>query len=213
MNATCLTFGEARFYKEHGLTSAKLQPIKRLAKDAAKDLVAPLRSLSRREQVKVAEALITAFAGVVDGFCTNCKPKKTTKGYPEFNPSQERAADGKWTVGGVAGAAARGAGKLTLAAGKVILRAARNALSTVTLIPSTKKTAGQALKDWWGRVTSKDSSTHIKAVEEAGARVMITILLAAAVAALAHAFIGAAAGVVGAWVGTGLRAVLEDLGR
>ena len=203
---TSLTFAEALMKypvraRERKLSKSKLNNVRREAKDAAHDLVAPLRALSRREQITVAETLIEMFLDQI-------KDLSATATRKAFNPNQPRDKDGKWTISGMAGAAALGAGKLTVAAGGVILRAAQNALSTVTLIPSTKRTAGEAVRDWWSRINSSDSSTHIKAVEEAGARVMITIILGAAALALAHAFIGSAAGSVGAAIGAALRVLL-----
>lgn len=185
-------------------TSTGIGGLRREAKAAADDLVAPIRSLSRREQIAVAEVLITSFVDQIKAL------SQTTKAY---DPSQPRAPagtpeGGQWTAGAVAGAVVRGTGRFAGAAGKMVLTAAQEALSTVTLIPSSKRTVGEALKDWWGRFTSSDTTTHVVAVQEAATRIMFTIILGAAALALARAFIGGAAGAVGAAVGQALRVLL-----
>jgi hypothetical protein len=88
------------------------------------------------------------------------------------------------------------------------LRGAREAISTVTLVPSAKTTVGEALDSWWKRINSDDTITHIEAVQEGAARLMITIAVGALMWGLAHAFIGSAAGAVGSAVGQALRTLL-----
>jgi hypothetical protein len=174
---------------------------RRDAKAAAKDLIAPLRALSKRERIAVAESLIGTFMALIDDVT---KGGDTSKA---FDPNQPRDERGRWSE--VAGAAARGAGRLGLKAGKFVLRTAMDGISAISLIPSTRGTVKQSLQDWWHRFNQPaQTDARIGAVAELAGRTMVTIVLGLAAIMLAEAFIGAAVGSVGAAVGAALRVLL-----
>lgn len=187
------------------ITGAHIDALKKTSRSAAKDLVTSLRGLSKQERTDVAEALIGAMMKHLKGF----SQPGVSKGYPEFDPNQLRDHKGRFTNGTavLAGMTWRGVIAPTL-------KLMQNALSTVTLVPSSKSTVMGALKDWWRRLmTDPNSAEHSGAVEEAAGRTMVTVILGAAALALAHAYIPAAVGIVAATVGMIARHLTAERGN
>lgn len=166
--------------------AAKLDDLLSKGKEAVQPLLDALAKLKPAEQKAVARALVNAI-----------KPHLASVSKAGFDPSEARDPAGKWTVGGVAGAAAGMAGRGALALGGLTLRTLQDAVSTFTLIPSSKSSVSGALKEWWGRATSRDMYTRDEARIEGMARVFGTIMLGIGVYAVAQYYIPLAADAIG----------------
>lgn len=172
----------------------ELMPLRREARAAAIEFVGRLGSLSRKEKEAVAEALIKVLLASIKKLA---KRPKAQKGYPEYNDSQARDSKGQWTVGGAAGAV-----------GSFALDAIREALSKVTLIPSSRSNVNQAVDDWWKRLNSKDIEVHIDAFSEGATRLMFTLFFGVLAVVIADFYLSKLGVAVGSAVGQALRILI-----
>jgi hypothetical protein len=152
---------------------------------AAMGLVNDLGKLPAQDRVKVAKALIKHMQGHLTAL---------SKAGP---PDEPRDNTGKWTVGGAVSAGASLAGRGALALGGLTLRGLQDALSTVTLIPSSKTTAREALSRWWARARDPNENVRSEANVEAMGRVLGTIFVAIGVYAVAQYYVPIALNSVG----------------
>lgn len=170
----------------HGPKMALLNKILPQAQAAVQPLLDAIGRLKPRERKVVARALVNAIS-----------PHLASVAKAGYDPNEARDNAGKWTVGGIAGAGARLAGRSALALGGLTLRTIQDALSAVTLVPSSKSSVGGALKEWWGRATSHNEFTAADARIEAMGRVLGTIFVAIGVWAVAQYYIPIALDSVG----------------
>lgn len=155
------------------------------AQDAVRPLLDAMSKLKPAEQKAVARALVKAV-----------KPHLSivSKAGP---PDEPRDNTGKWTVGGAVGAGARLAGRGAAAVGGLTYRALRDALSTVTLVPSSKSSMSAALKEWWGRASSRNENIASEARIEAMGRVLGTVFVGIGIYAVAQYYLPIAANALG----------------
>lgn len=163
----------------------RIDSILRGAQSAVRPLLDAIGKLKPAEQKAVARALIKAV-----------KPHLSSLG-KAGPPDEPRDNTGKWTVGGAVSAGARLAGRGALALGGLTLRGIQDALSTVTLVPSSKSSISQALKEWWPRATSRNENIAAEARIEAGGRILGTIFVAIGVYAVAQYYLPIAANSIG----------------
>jgi hypothetical protein len=174
----------------NGITKAKgkaalLNSFLPKAHAAAMGLVDDLGKLPAKDRVAVAKALIKHLQEHL---------ASVSKAGP---PDEPRDNTGKWTVGGAVSAGASLAGRGALALGGLTLKGIRDALSTVTLVPSSKTTAMEALGRWWARARDPNENVRSEANVEAMGRVLGTIFVAIGVYAVAQYYVPIALNSVG----------------